>query len=156
MPKAIVAFRNFANTPKKAHQKVKFIFTAHTAIFLVEVGNILTCKFVTPSFHWLPLWGTDLGSGVFSFTIQLPSFSRKSTPTRYTTVGVGSIFSVHSYTVKMKAADSSETLVPTRSTKRHHTLIIAVARTQNCRRDSSYELRIWVKCDAKYCGWGKS
>jgi hypothetical protein len=89
---------------------------------------------------------------VFSFTFQLLSFSRKSIPTHYTTIGVGSKFSVLSYTLKMEAADSSETMVPIRGTKRYQTLIITVVRTQNCRRESSYELSIWVKCDAKYRG----
>ena len=152
MTQAIVALRNFANTPKKRSSEGHIYFTVHTEKFLAEFGNILTCKLVTPSFHWLPLLGKDLGTGVCSFTTQLPSFPRKSTPTHYSRVGVGSIFSVHSYALKMEAADSSETLVPIRGTKRHHTLIITVVRTQNCRRESSYELRIWVKCDAKYRG----
>jgi len=149
--KTTVAFRSFANTPIKLI-KFHIYFTAHTATSLAKVANILTCKFVTPSFHWLPLLGKDLGTGEFCFTIQLPSFSGKSTPSHYTTVGVGSIFSVHSYTLKMEAASSSETLVPIRGTKRHNTLIITVVRTQNFRRRSSYELNIWVKCDAKYRG----
>lgn len=151
MRKAADAFRNFANTPIKLI-KFHIYFTAHTATSLAKVANILTCKFVTPSFHWLSLLGKDLGTSVFSFTIQLPSFLGKSTPTHYTAVGEGSIFSVHSYTLKIEAADSSETLVPIRGTKRHNTSIIIVVRTQNFRRESSYELSIWVNCDAKHCG----
>ena len=52
----------------------------------------------------------------------------------------------------MEAPDSSETLVHIGGTKRHHTSVITDVRTQNCRRESSYELRIWVTCDAKYRG----
>jgi hypothetical protein len=79
MTKAAVAFRNFVDTQKKKiSSKGHIYFTAHTATFLAEVGNILACKFVTPSFHWLPLLDKDLGTGAFSFTIQLPSSSRKA------------------------------------------------------------------------------
>ena len=96
MTKAIVAFHSFPNTPPKKLIKGHIYFTAQIATFLAEVGNILTCKFVTPLFHWLPLLGKDLGIGSIQIHNSNPSFSRKSTPNHYTIVGVGSIFSVHS------------------------------------------------------------